>query len=66
MNINNIVHKLIGWRGEDGSPINRRTPIRNLIKKSCTAKESAKLKYRFQLKKRKKKYMKACGIVMEP
>ncbi len=56
MNINNVVHKLIGWKGKNKSPSNWRAPIKDLLKKIARWKEFAKLKDRFQLKKKKKEF----------
>jgi len=40
LNINKIVHKLVGWWREDESPITQGAPIEDLNKKSCTVEES--------------------------
>jgi hypothetical protein len=39
-NINNIVHKLIEWKGKDESPTNQGAPIEEPNEKSCTVEES--------------------------
>jgi len=40
MNINIVVHKLIGWKGEEESSTNRRTPIGDLNGNGSMTKES--------------------------